>query len=115
MKRGDTRIQPGDFPLSLSFYRVTDGNSKGAIARPAVFAYKLYGRSDPNEVGMRRADLTMIDETWTLISIPYFASRVPEIAMLVEIGGEPGQWEIRGVVHVKTSARKIELSCRLVR
>lgn len=104
--------QPGDWNLDFTFYTVEERNVGGAIVREPVFAYKLFGRRDPTEAFELRADLTEIAETWAAFSLPYMPEAIPVASMLVEVGGEAGRWEVRGVKQYETV--RVELVCRLV-
>jgi hypothetical protein len=121
IKKGDERVQPGDFDQPCDFYTV-DGtrDSAGGVINPAdaainkTFAYMLFANVAPfNALELPDAD-RVIGETWSTISVPYFASVRPSVGMRLVVKATSEEYEIRGVSPLSMSRRKTELTCKLV-
>jgi len=119
IKRGDTRINAGQFDQPVSFYTVpaTQGTSGEVSFSPgdAVWAYDAWANFNPYQTMELQDALKEIGETWALVSIRYHRSRLPREGMFVKLKLTGDFYEIRGSAHVETGRKKVELTCRLVR
>lgn len=117
-KRGDTRIQSGGFDQKILAYRVAEvQDDESSIVRTP---------SDPEDwqdwackqpyLGQELRDATKtIGETWATFSVRYFM-QTPYVEGMQIIHVATGEvWEIRGVEHIDTGRKKVELTCRMVR
>lgn len=124
MKKGDPRVQAGQFDQPCLFYTVvqTSDAAGGEIRTPlaadidgATPAYRAWANVSPYQ-GQELLDAKkIIGEIWSVISIRYAKSRVPAEGMLIKVKLSGEVFEIRGVLHLDTNRRKIELTCRLIR
>lgn len=119
IKRGDTRIDAGQFDAPVAFYTVpTTQGTAGEVsysAADAVFSYNAWANVDPYQASELQDARKVIGEIWAVISIRYSRSRVPVEGMFCKVKLTGDMYEVRGVAHVETGRKKVELTCRLVR
>ena len=122
IKKGDDRVQPGDFDQPCEVYTVNIAarDSAGGVVNPAdaaiskTFAYSLFANVSPfNSLEIPDAQ-RIVGETWSTISIPFMASRIPARGSRIIVKATGEEYEVRGVEPVSMSRRKVELTCKLV-
>jgi head-tail adaptor len=121
IKKGDERVQPGDFDQPCDLYTVPQTkDSAGGVINPAdaavnkVFAYSVFANVSPfNSLEIPDAQ-RIVGETWSTISIPFMATRIPKQGMRLIVKATAEEYEIRGVSNISMSRRKVELTCKLI-
>lgn len=126
LKRGDTRINAGTFDQPVNLYHITQTqDTAGGIVRlPQVAAGKIVGSPTPAFStwasiqpygGMELRDaLRTVGEIWAVFSIRYAVSQLVAESDLIEQKTTGDVYEVRGVEHIDTGRKKVELTCRLV-
>jgi head-tail adaptor len=116
LKKGDPRIQPGNFDTPVTFSNMVETtDSASGVVRTPQFAYNALANVSPYEGSELRSALREIGEIWSTISIRWAPSRVPIEGMQITVKTTGEIYEVRGVQHLESGRRKIELTCRLVR
>lgn len=122
IKRGDIRIQPGDFDQPVDFYSIDPTlDPSGGVVNPATQAqgtptlvYSMFANISPfNSQELPDAE-RLVGDTWSVISIPYYATALPKQGMRCKIKMTGDEYEVRGVDHLSFSRQKVELTCKLV-
>lgn len=127
LKRGDVRINAGSFDQPVIFYNVveTQDSSGGVVRSPQVVgglivdapapAWTAWANVQPYQGQELRDALKQVGEIWAVISVRYHRTRLPRESMLVTVKLTGETYEVRGVEHIETGRKKVELTCRMVR